>query len=148
MTHDAANPFDAAGTERADRLDMWPPKGAAVGVGITGQYVGSDSFTVQDKDDAGNVTGSRQVTFIKLRSCVMFTPNAAGTGGNLTQALAMGVPVNADTRTKLDPDTLQPNTYLHIVLRERDERFNNMNRYTVKEITAATWDRIFKASCA
>jgi hypothetical protein len=138
--------FDTEGQEREDRLPMFPPPRAALGVGVAGEYVGHDTFTVQDKDDAGNVTGSRTVPFIKLRNVVNFTPNEDGKGGKLSQLLAVGVPINADARTKLDPDTLPAGCFLHIVLRERDPQYNNMNRYTVKIISREAWQRLYAAS--
>lgn len=138
---------ETEGQERADILPMWSGNVRVGGI-IAGEYVGSDTFQAQDKDGNGNAVGpKRTVTFIKLRDVAEYIPDADDpTKGTTAQHLALGVPLNGDTKAKLDPDTLSPGCRLLIKLRELDPAYRNMRRYDVKLITEAAHRRLLVAS--
>lgn len=139
---------DVKGQERADLLPMFG-KDIVEGAAVIGRYVGSGSYQVEDKDEAGNVTGKRDVRYVKLADVLEFRPEAAhATAGQTLQHLALGVPLNADTKNKLDPDTLPIGCYLIIEHTHRDERFGNMRRFRVEIITRAQYMELLNAEAA
>lgn len=135
------------GQEREDMLPMFG-RGIIVGAAVVGEYTGHGEYTTTDKDEQGNVTGEpRTVRYIKLRNVVEFRPDAPGSEqGKSVQHIALGVPLNADTRQKLDPDTLTLGMVLLIQFTGTDPKFNNMRRFRVELITSVAYRAIMHAS--
>jgi len=136
------------GQERPDMLPMWTlPASAPIGAAVVGAYAGSDTFQVDEKDEQGTVTGKRTVRYIKLAGVLQFTPLGDNhEKGETVQHLALGVPLNADTKNKLDPDTLPPTCYILVQYKGKDAQFNNMRRFRVEIISKAAYLDLLNAS--
>lgn len=136
---------DTKGQERADLLPMWG-KGIIEGAAVIGKYVGAGSYQVDDTDAENNVIGKREVRYVKLADVLEFRPAAPDSAdGTTAQHMALGVPLNADTRNKLDPDTLPAGCYLLISFTHKDAQFNNLRRFRVEIISRAQYLELVNA---
>lgn len=122
------------GIARPDRLAFFDVGSASVGASVVGKYVAADTYQVKEGDS------TRQVRFIKLVDAVEFKPIADNHDkGEIIQHLAIGVSINADTKHKLDPDTLPVGSYVLIRYLGQDAEFNNLRRFNVLLITRAQY---------
>lgn len=135
------------GQARPDMLPMWG-KDLRIGGAVVGQYVGADTFMAQDKDEKGTVTGTRPVRFIKLINVIELVPASGADHETSRQHLALGVPLNADTKNKLDPDTLPAECFLLIQFTGTAAEYNNMRRFRVEIISRAAYAEIVTAEAA
>ncbi len=129
------------GIVRPDRLPFFDVGTASIGASLIGRYVSADSYLVTEGDT------KRSVRFLKFVDAVEFRPIADNHDkGEIIQHLAIGVSVNADTRNKLDPDTLPVGSYVMIRYLGQDAEFNNLRRFSVQIITKAQYLDLLAAS--
>lgn len=131
------------GEERTGDVPQWG-RGILEGAAVIGYYAGADSYTTQDKDADGKAIGTpRNVVFIKLVDVIKFTPNKAHSDDGTTELLpVIGVPLNADTKEKLNPQTLKTGQALLIQFTKTETDLNNMRRYRVESLTPAQYDDV------
>lgn len=134
------------GTERADKLPM--AKLAVLGAALVGVVSGFDNYETEDTDAEGKATGKKRVVkYVKLTNAVEFQPDAPHSEiGKTVEHLAIGMPINADTKAKLDADTLPVGSYLLVQFREIAAQWNNMRLYRVETLTKQQYNDILRAA--
>ncbi|MBX3704574.1 MAG: hypothetical protein KF822_12435 [Steroidobacteraceae bacterium] len=124
-------------------LPSWKPN--ELGDAIVGKYVGEHSYETQDKDAQGKATGRpRTVSCVKLAGAVVI--DAAS--GDAALHRSMIVARNADTKHKLDADTLAQGCYLLIQFTSVAADFNHMRRYRVAVISEGDYREFLFAAGA
>jgi hypothetical protein len=118
-----------------DSLPMFSAK--EIGSAVVGIVAGFSSYTMK----ATEAEAARTVHYVKLKSALEYN---AGTN-KTAQHLAIGVPINADLKNKLDSATLEVGTYVLVQFKDVAAEFNNMRRYRVEIITKAQYNDLLRA---